>query len=74
MNKLSGDKAHELFMSNEAFPLHLFLEEYQRQAFRVPNNNWSPGYVLAVINAYRDMCSICKDGRYDGKIRGTYQS
>jgi hypothetical protein len=62
--KLSGDMAHELFMSNEPFPLHDWLD-----AWRAGTVQAEPGYVIAVCCAYRGMLERCRDGRY-GKIRG----
>lgn len=55
--------AYELFMSNEPFPLHTFLEQWKATTFPV-----DVGYVLAVIGAYNEMVRNCKDGRYK-KIR-----
>lgn len=60
---LSGNKAHELFMSNEPFPLHSFLEDWKSDKVIA-----HVGYVLAVVGAYNRMLFHCTDGRY-GKIR-----
>ena len=59
---LSGDKAHELFVSNEPFPLHTFLE-----AWKSGENDYAVGYVLSVIGAYNEM------QRRHGTRDGTYK-
>jgi hypothetical protein len=68
MMKLFGEIAYELFMSSDPFPLHEFLEEWKEDK----TDNYSVGYVLAVIGAYNTMCSQSKDGRYEGVIRRNY--
>lgn len=61
---LSGDKAYELFVSSEPFPLHRFLDEW-----RAAEKPADVGYVLAVIGAFNRMRENCHDGRYAGVIR-----
>jgi hypothetical protein len=60
---LSGDKAYELFISSEPFPLHKFLEEWVSDQFVA-----DPGYIIAVIGAYTHSVS-----RHDGPRDGTYR-
>lgn len=57
---LSGDKAHELFMSPEPFPLLQFLDDWKEGKVK-----GEAGYILAVIGAYRTMCENSFDGRYN---------
>ena len=66
--RLSGDTAYELYMSSDLFPLHTFLVEWKENR----TDNYSGGYVLAVIGAYNTMCANCEDGRYDGKVRKAF--
>ena len=63
MKMLSGDKAHELFIGNEPFPLHTFLEDWKSGKIEA-----DVAYVLAVVGAYNRMLFHCTDGRY-GRIR-----
>lgn len=60
---LSGDKAYELFVSSEPFPLHDFLEQWKRGDIVC-----EPGYVIAVVMAYRHMVANHNGGR-DGTYR-----
>jgi len=63
---LSGDKAYELFMSNDKNPLHDFVKRWKVYG------NESPVYLIAVIAVYCEMLRKCHDGRYHGKIRDEY--
>lgn len=63
-HSLSGDKAYELFTSDNAKPLHDFL-----QAWKLGKIKGHPGYILAVIGAFKTMCDNCNDGRYKGVRR-----
>jgi hypothetical protein len=63
---LAGDKAHELFVSSEPFPLLTFLDEWKDKGTE------HAGYVIAVVNCFNRMIRDCGDGRYDGVKRKSY--
>ena len=59
--KLSGDRAYELFVSSDPFPLHSFLDDVMSGKIVC-----APGYIIAVLRAFDRMCDNCDDGRYKG--------
>jgi hypothetical protein len=60
---LSGDKAYELFTSNEPTPLASFLYDWKEGRI-----SCDVAYIIAVVGAYNHM-TICHDGPRDGTYR-----